>query len=169
MLIEFWIGLSVAIVSGIVFMLIIGLYTKKKLWKMAPGATIGFFIGVALLICVWLIPTRAYVVTGQNEYTHYLVFGSPEYTMNNGTVFQLDMSYDECFVINESENAVVIEEVIYGGFAYAGGTEWIYGEQFETVPDHLIFYLFDNEPPDEITVSGDEAQTVRLWLRHPYE
>jgi len=160
-------GLSLAIGVGILLMIVFGKYTKKKKSNSAIGSLIGFFLAFGILICVWMIPRRAYVVTGELEYTHYLVFGTPEYTMSDGNTVLLDMPYDECYLINDSDLDVLVEFVVYGGYGFGGDTDWVSAHEYETMPDHLIFYFFESEPPDEISVNDDSEETVRLWLRHP--
>jgi len=164
MLIKFWLGLTLAFAITIFLMLVLGWFTKKKFSGPAPGVLIGFFAGVALIFTTFLLPTRAYVVTGDGEYVHYMVFGTPEYETLSGEKVKLEVQYDECYVINETENPVVIEEAIYGGY-FGGSTNWVEAGEYEIMENHTIHYFYDNEPPDEISVNDDSEPETRLWLR----
>lgn len=146
-------------------MVVLGWFTKKKFSGSGPGALIAFFVGFALIITTFLLPNRAYVVTGDGEYTHYMVFGTPEYKMPSGDKFDLELKYDECYVINETDKPVVIEEAVYGGYVYGGTTYWVEPGEYEIMEDHKIDYFYDNEPPDEISVKDDSEPETRLWLR----
>ena len=165
MLIKFWLGIVLSIVIGILLMLILGWITKKRNKGGGLGALLGFFLGFGVFLFFLLGPRRAYVITGDEEYIHYLVLGSPEYGMPSGEKKALDMAYDECYVINEWEEPVVIEEAVYGGYGFSGSTDWVHPLEYEIMPNHKIDYFYDNEPPDEISVKDDSEETVRLWLR----
>lgn len=169
MLITFWLGLTLSFLASILLMVILGWITKKIKGSGAIGGLIGFFIGFALVMFVAFGSRRAYVVIGDQEYVHYMVFGSPEYSTKAGTKVVLNMNYDECYVINESEDPVVIEEAVYGGYGFGGATHWVQAGEQGIMSEHKIDYFYDNEPPDEISVSDDSEQTVRLWLRKKRE
>ncbi len=165
MLIKFWLGLTLSFVIAILLMVILGWLTKRTKGSGAIGGLIGFFIGVAVVLLVALLPGRAYVVTGDARYDHYMVFGSPEFQMASGETVLLDMEYDQCYVINETEEPVIVEEAVYGGYGFGGDTHWVEPGEYELMPDHRIFYFYDDEPPEEISVKDASEETVRLWLR----
>lgn len=169
MLIKFWIGLSMSFVIAILLMIVLGWLTKRMKKNAAIGALIGFFLGFALVMLVGFGARRAYVVTGDAQYDHYMVFGSPEFETKAGTTVIFDMSYNECYVVNETEEPVVIEKVIYGGFSFGGNTTWVQPGEQGILSEHSIYYFYDNEPPEEINVKDDSEETVRLWLRNRRE
>lgn len=165
MLIKFSIGVILSIVLALLFIYLFSLITKKSKGNGAVGGFVGFLAGAILVILMLVLPGRLYVVTGDSEYSHYMVFGSPEYELPSGDMFKIDMSYDQCCVVNETDKPVVIEEVVYGGYGFGGDTDWVEPDEAEYMPDHRIFYFFDDGPPDEIMVNDDSEETVRLWLR----
>lgn len=169
MLIQFWLGLTLSFVVAILLMVVLGWIAKRMKKTAAIGVLIGFFLGFALVMLVGFGSRRAYVVTGDAQYDHYMVFGSPEFVTKAGATVVFDMNYDECYVVNETEDPLVIEQVIYGGFSFGGNTTWVQPGEQGILSEHSIYYFFDNEPPNEITVEDDTEQTVRLWLRHRRE
>jgi hypothetical protein len=107
-------------------------------------------------------------VTGEQEYSHYLVFGSPDYELEKGKIINVDIPFGNCFVINDSDRDIVIEYVIYGGFSFGDDTDWIYPQTGELVDEGKVDYFFDEEPPDEVSVSDGTDQVIKVWLRYPW-
>lgn len=165
MIIKFWIGLSLAFALSILIMIFAGWYSKRRDKGAALGVLLGFFIGFAIVLMTYLIPRRIYVVTGDEQYEHFMVFGKPEYEMPTGEKKILDMTYDECYVINTTDVPVVLEEAVYGGFRLGVTTEWVEPDECFLLKSHSIYYLYDNEPPSEISVKDDSDETIRWWLR----
>ena len=165
MLIKFTMGVILSIVIALLLIYLFSLISKKRSGNGAVGGFVGFLVGAILVILVLALPGRLYVVTGDAEYSHYMVFGSPEYELPSGDMFKISMDYEQCCVINEMDKPVVIEEVVYGGYGFGGDTDWVHPGEAEYMPDHRIFYFYDDGPPDEIMVNDDSEETIRLWLR----
>jgi hypothetical protein len=165
MLIKFWIGIIIAI--GLTILTIVMFAKIFAMMKKQPvaGGTIGFFVGIVFFILYFIVPGRVYVVTGDAEYNHYVAIGSPEYEMSNGQKFTVDFPSGYCFVINDTENRIMIEEVIYGGFGFSPSPLEISGMSADIVETHAIDHFFDDVPPDEISVSEGADQVSRFWLR----
>ncbi len=165
MLIPFWLAVILLFVLGILIIWISSKIAKKVGKQAGGGGVIGFFVAVALIIYGFIGPSRLYVVNGDKEYSHYMVFGSPEYQFDGGTTILVEIAGGESFVINETKRDIVVEYVIYGGYGFGGETDWIYPNTGETVEKGTIDYFFDDEPPDEISVGEKTDEVVRLWLR----
>lgn len=163
---KFWFGVTMSIIIGVALMYLLGKFTQKKKQNGAIGALIGFFTGIILLFSLVFGSSRAYVVTGDGEYEHYMVLFGPEYEMPNGEQGILEMPYDYCFVINETEEPIVIEEVKYGGYGFSGSTKWVQPKDYQLIDNHKIDYFYDNKPPSEISTRGSSSDVVvRKWLR----
>ena len=163
---KFWFGVTISLIIGAVLMYALGKITQKWKKNSAIGALIGFFLGIGLMFTLIFGASRAYVITGDGEYDHYLVMFGPEYVMPNGEVGNLEMPYDYCFVINETEKDVVVEEVKYGGYGFSGSTKWVKAKNYEIIDNHKIFYFYDDKPPPEISTRGSSSDVVvRKWLR----
>ena len=165
MLIKFWLGVVLSIALAVLCIYLLSQITKRLKGNGATGGLVGFLLGAVLVILILVLPGRMYIVTGDAEYVHYMVFGSPEYEMESGEKLKLIMNYNQCCVVNETDKPVVIEEVVYGGYGFGGDTDWVEPGKAEFMPDHRIFYFFDDGPPDEIMVNDDSEETIRLWLR----
>jgi len=165
MLIKFWLGILLAI--GVAILVIILFAKLFKLMKKtaAAGGIIGFFVGVTLFILYFIIPSRTYVVSGEAEFDHYVVFGSPEYEMSDGQKITIDIPSGYCLVINDTEDRIMIEEVIYGGYGFSPSPNEISGMTADYVETGAIDHFFDDVPPDEISVSNDSDEISRFWLR----
>lgn len=167
MILKFSTTLILLIILNLLMIYLGSLLSKKMNKPGVGGGLLGFFLGIGILFFVFFTASRVYVITGDEEYIHYMVLGSPEYTMPNGEVGNLSMEYDQCFVINEWTEPVIIEEVKYGGYGFSGSTQWVKAGDYEIIDNHKIFYFYENEPPKEISVRGsDDEEVVRKWLRN---
>lgn len=166
MLIKFWLGITLAFALAVLLIIVLAMITKKIKGNGAIGGLIGFFLGFAIVVAAFAAPRHAYVVTGNAQYDHYMVFGSPDFVNASGTSIVLDMSYDECYIINETDVPVVVEEAVYGGYGFGGDTHWVDAGGHSIMPGHKIDYFYDDEPPSEISVRDDSEETLRLWLRN---
>ena len=146
-------------------MIWIGTFIAKKMNKPpGGGGGIAFLIWIIFIIYMFIGPSRLYVVNGVKKYSHYIVFGSPEYTLADGQIVTVKISSGHCFVINETNRDMVVEEIVYGGI-FGGDVDWIYPHTGEEVEGGKIDYFYDDEPPDEISVSSSTDEVTRLWLR----
>jgi len=162
---KFWFGITMSILIGIALMYLLGKLTQKRKQNGAIGALIGFFLGIGLVFTLAFGSSRVYVVTGDGEYEHYMVMFGPEYEMPNGEKGILEMPYDYCFVINQTDKPVVIEEIKYGGYGFSGSTKWVKAKNYEIIDNHKIDYFYDNKPPSEISTRGSSSdETIRKWL-----
>lgn len=163
---KFWFGITMSILIGIALMYILAKLTKKRKDNGAIGGLIGFFIGLGLFFTMIFGVSRVYIVTGDGEYEHYFVMFGPEYEMPNGEKGVLEMPYDYCFVINETDKPVIVEEIKYGGFSFGSSTKSVKAKNYEIIDSHKIFYFYDDKPPSEITTRGSSSDVViRKWLR----
>ncbi len=164
MLIRFWLGIIITIVLAIVIVYLSAKVAKTLKKQPGGGGLIGGFLGLGLFIWVMLGPSRLYVVTGDEEYVHYLVFGATQYELPNGETINMEIGSGEFFVINETDKPVVVEEVVYGAI-FGGDTDWVYPMEGEPMVGGTVDYFFDNEPPDEISVDSGTDEVTRYWLR----
>jgi hypothetical protein len=164
MLISFWLAILMSFLIAILLIWMTARIAKKMNKQPAGGGVIGFFLGFALVVFAFIGPSRLYVVSGDDEYAHYMVFGTPEYTIDGGATISVEIGSGECFVINETSGDIVIEEIVYGGI-FGGDTDWIYPGEGEAVEGGSIHYFFDDEPPDQISVNDGTDEVTKLWLR----
>lgn len=166
MIILFWVGILISIAIGLFLTIALALIWKKRKGNGSLAGILGFFLGVIIVFAAIIAPRRLYVIHGDADYSHYLVLGSPTYTNSAGENIPLDYGYNECMIVNEWERPVVIEFAVYGGYGFGGDTDWVNPNEYETMPDHRIFYFYDDEPPEEISVNDATEETTRLWLRN---
>ncbi|NOQ71629.1 MAG: hypothetical protein GQ574_06495 [Crocinitomix sp.] len=109
------------------------------------------------------MPTNVYVVDGDKEFTRYALLGDGSFTCNNGTEIKLTGVLAECDIINDADEGVVVEQVIYG-FALANNKLIGVGEvmHFESTS---IEYFFDNEPPETIETSSTASGVYKNWIQ----
>ena len=135
----------------------------------AAGGILGFFVGIGILVYMLVGPSRVYVVTGEMEYDHYMVLGSPDFEMTDGQKVAVDIPTGHCLVINNTEKRIMIEEIIYGGHGFSPSPFQISGMKYDLVETGSIDYFFDDSPPDEISVSDGTDQVSKFWLRRARE
>jgi len=164
MLISFWLGIFIFFAICILLTYLGSRIAKKMNKPPGGGGGIGFLVGLILVIYSFVGPSRCYVVTGDEEYSHYMVFGTPEYKIEGGASITVNISSGHCFVINETSGEIVVEEIVYGAL-FGGGTDWVYPGEGEEIKGGRISYFFDDEPPDEISVSEGTDEVSKLWLR----
>lgn len=166
MIVSFWAGVLASIAIGLLLTVLLALVWKKRKGNGSLAGILGFFIGIIIVLTTIIAPKRLYVIHGDADYSHYLVLGSPEYINATGESISMEYGYNECMIVNEWDKPVVIEFAVYGGYGFGGDTDWVQPNEHETMPDHRIFYFYDNEPPDEISVNDATEETTRLWLRN---
>ena len=166
MILGFWLGTLLIILLGVGMIALCAFIWKKLNKNSVAGGTIGFFIGFALCVVLFVIARSMYVVTGDGEFSSYYVYGTPEYTMENGDIVTIDLPMAQSIVMNESDTVIVIEEVIYGSFHIGDGNIWVDRGEFAVIDGGRIHYFYDNEPPEEISTKNDDDYEVRWWLRN---
>ncbi len=169
MLIKFWLGLLITLGISVLLMFLFVKLFKFLKKKGISGGIIGFFVGAAIVVVYIIIPARAYVVSGTDECDHFVVLGSPDFEMSNGQKISVNIPSGFCLVINDTEDRIMIEEVVYGGFGFSPSPDEISGMTADVVETHAIDHFFDDVPPDEISVSEGSDEISRFWLRRARE
>lgn len=168
MMISFWTGLFLWIFVGFAI-IFIGAWLTKKIGKNGSiGGLIGFFIGIGFVFLMILMAGRLYVVTGDAEFSDYLVYGEQHYTLQNDSIVTIQINRGNCMVINDWEKPVIVEFMKYGGYGFGGDTEWIDPTESKIFEEPKIFYFYEDGPPEEISVRGGDnsEEYIRLWLRN---
>ena len=159
---SFRLGIVLIIIIALAIIAVLAWLWKKMKKNPVAGGTIGFFIAVVVATGFFVIPSRAYVVTGNKQYSHYLVYSTSEYTTKNGNKIPIDTPQTKCTLINDTDQSLVIEEVIYG-FGFPDNI--VVEPHTHIVLDHSkIDYFFDEEPPNSIETKSS-GSVSRLWLR----
>jgi len=164
MIIKFWLAWVIFIGLMIVLGFIGKKIASKKAKNEASGFMIGLLIGLGLALFIILGGGRAYIITSANSYSHYLVYGTTDYKMQNGTVVLIKESYHTCTVINDTHLEFGVEEVVYAIVSFSSNYYKLEAGEVEIVSTHKIDYFFDNEPPDEIEVSDRTNSVSKYWL-----
>lgn len=163
MLLNYYIGISAPFIAGLAVIILFAWLWKKMKKKAVAGGTIGFFVGIILAAFLFVTPTKVYVVTGNKEMSKYISVGSSSYTLKNGSSVAINAEMAHCTLINDSDEEVVLEHVIYGfGFQE---DELVEPGQVLDIDDAFIDHFFDEIPPETVETSGSGTYTVRLWLR----
>jgi hypothetical protein len=134
---------------------------KRK--KYVAGGFTVFFTGILLFTGIIMMNSRAYIVTGNKTSACYVVYGTPEYKMQNGTTIKLEIPMQKCMIVNDCNEEVVVEKIIYG---YSGNAKDMFVEPNGTLITKTMSmdYLFDQRPPRSITTKNSRSE-VRYWLR----
>lgn len=155
------------ILIGIAYVGIIALFAwlwKKMKKKPVAGGTVGFFVGTIPAVMLAIFPTGLYVVTGEDSYSEYWVYGSATYTTAEGEEIEIENEMAQWTVINDSDVDMIIEQVIYGNGAIPNDINLYAGGDYEVI-DSKISYFFKDTPPDEISTESTSSSVYLLWLR----
>ncbi len=169
MIISFWTGFFLFIIVAI-GIIVLATWIGKKISKTNNGAgagIIGFFLGIGFIFTMFFTCGRLYVVTGDAEFTDYFVLSSTDYEMRTGESVRIEFEDGfQTMVINNWSKPVIVEAVVYGGYGFGGDTYWLDPQEADFFEESRIFYFYDDEPPNEITINSDDDEITRLWLRN---
>lgn len=165
MLLNFTMLVWLGILAGVVLIILLMVIFKKIKGKGggAIGFLIGFFAGPGLTAFIIMYGnTNVYVINGPDNYTKYALYGKTEYKMT-GKTLQIDGNAQSMLIINDSKSNLVLEEVIYGGFAFPKNKDVMAGDTLMSQDVYSIDYFFGNEPPESL--SSDSKMIRQYWLR----
>lgn len=161
-MISFTLGIALAVLVGLAFIVLFVWLWKKLKKKPVAGGTIGFFVGIIAATGIMVIPSRAYVIHGDNDYSHYLVYSSTSYTTSDNKTIDINIKQTQCVVINDTKDNYSVETVIYGfGF---GSVQTLEAHSHLVLDHSKIDYFFDEEPPESIETESS-GNVSMLWLR----
>lgn len=167
MIISLTLGIVIAVIVAIA--ITAGIYFILKSLKAGQKAGIitGLIIGSIAGVAVVMMAGRIVVVHSPDEAGEYLVYGSPEYEFSNGFKMNLDMASGTGYILNDSEDHLVMEKVIYStsGFFDEYYDVHILPMSITEMQSFKIDYYFDDIPPDEIEVQGGSSSVTKYWLR----
>lgn len=166
MMISYWTGFLIYIGIAILIIYSASLVAKKLGKQGAAGGLIGFFLGIGFIFFMLFSAGRLYVVTGNEEFSDYLVYGTQKYTLKDGKEIEVIIEGSHCMVINDWEKPVIVQHVQYGGMNFGDETTWIHPQKGKVLEGNKIFYFFEDGPPKEISVKTDDDKVFRLWLRN---
>lgn len=169
MMISYWTGFILFVLIGILFIVVGVIVTRKSKSKGALGGLLGFFLGFGFVMFMLFYPGRCYIVSGNEEFTDYIIFGDNNHTLKDGTQIEIKVKPQNCMVINDWDQPVIVEYMKYGGYGFGGDTDWIDPGEVRYFEENKIWYFFEsNSPPDEISIKGGEYgdEYIRLWLRN---
>ncbi len=165
MLLNFTMLVSLGVLAGLLLLIILMLIFRKvkKQGGGAIGFLIGFFLGPALSAFIIMYGnTNVYVVNGPGNYTKYAAYGTSDYKMSGKTI-KIDSKAQTMLIINDSKSNLVLEEIIYGGFAFPSNHDIFAGETYASKEVYSIDYFFDDAPPESL--SADAKTVKQYWLR----
>lgn len=167
MLISFTMGVVLAVLAGAAAFALIFFGLKSIKAGQKAGVITGSIVGIIAGAFVMMMAGRAVVVTGENEAGTYLVYGSPTYEFSNGFKLKLTMKSLDAYVINDSDQELVLEKIIYTS-SYS--VEDYYDVLIEPMsitkmPGTSVHYFFNDTPPDEIETSSSSGDVTKYWLR----
>lgn len=146
------------------YVLIIVLFTK--LWKKEPitGTLVGMFLGAAVVFLMIMVRQHVYVVHGISNYTHYVSYGSSSYTSFNGEKTKLSGAVSDAIVINDSDDQLLLEEVVYGMGSFPKTIEIAPRSTHSVGVDYIDFFFKETPPSDEVSGKYSDV-VVKLWLK----
>ena len=136
-------GLLGIIFMGIAMMPLFAWIAKLIKKPAGVGALIGFFMGFAVAIFLNEMASSLYVGNGNEEFTSYFVYGTPEYELSNGDKIKVEIGTGELMVINDSKGVLVLEEAKYGSI-FKGGTKWVKHGKSRIIEGSKVHYFFDD-------------------------
>lgn len=165
-MISFTLGIALAILAGLGFTLLFVWLWKKMKKNPVGGGVIGCFVGIIAATGILVVPSHAYVVHGDNDYSQYLVYSNTTYTTSENKLIHIGIKQTQCAVINDSDTDYSIQTVIYGfGF---GSVETLEAHSHLILEYSRIDHFFDDVPPETIEIEVGENVSV-LWLRKQRE
>ena len=167
MLISFTMGIVLAILAGAATFAIVFFGLKSIKAGQKAGIITGSILGLIAGTMIIMMAGRAIVVQGENQAGTYLVYGSPTFEFSNGYKLKLSMKSLDAYVLNDTDQELVLEKIIYTS-AYS--VEDYYDVLIEPMsitkmPGTSVHYFFADTPPDEIETSQSSGDVSKYWLR----
>jgi hypothetical protein len=162
MLLNYTLGLVLIVVLALAIIVLFAWLWKKMKLKPVAGGTIGFFISCVVCVGFWVTAGRVYVVTAPNEYSKYILYGTSSYETQNGHPVICKNSDDGALLINDTQEDLVIQQVIYG-YGGSPNDRRLEAQKSMYVGYSEVHYFFDEEPPNSIETEG-YGYVVRLWV-----
>ncbi|MFT4600807.1 MAG: hypothetical protein ACI857_000984 [Arenicella sp.] len=163
MLLSFWLGIVIAIISGCLAIYIIyKLLRKAKAGQKASGG-VGVTLGMLLGIIIIVSAGKVVIVKSSTDYGEYLVYGKPTYEFKNGYKLNLNMGSNQGFLINDTERPIVIEKFLYSNSGYNNDFDVLCLPLSVTkMPSAHVSYFFNDRPPSSISSNND---VTKYWVR----
>ena len=162
MLVYAFLGLVLVFGSGLGIILGMAWLWKKMKLKPVAGGTLGFFLSCIVCMFIYIAPSKAYVVTGEKEYSAYWVYGDAVYTMSDGTEVPLS-SANGATLINDSEHNIIMQQVVYGYGKFPAASRVIPGQVFPTGYSEIA-YFFDEEPDETASSESASGYVTKLQV-----
>lgn len=157
-------GLILAILAALFFVFIFVWLWKKLKKKAVAGGAIGLFIGLVAATGIMVIPSHVYVLTGEHNYSHYLLYSATDYTKKDKTTIQLDAPQTQCILVNDTDKVYAVDEVMYGYGVGNGNVKSVEPHTHIILNNSRIDYFFENEPPESIETESS-GNVYMLWVR----
>ena len=167
MLISLTMGIVLGVLAGAAIFALLFFTLKSLKAGQKAGTIVGLIAGALGGIMIVMMAGRAIVVTGDQKAGTYLVYGSPTYEFSNGYKLKLSMKSLEGYVLNDTDQELVLEKIIYTS-SYS--VEDYYDVLIEPMsitkmPGTSVHYFFNDSPPDEIETSQSSGDVSKYWLR----
>ena len=163
MLLSFWLGIVIAIISGSAVVFIFYKLLRKIRAGQKSSGIVGFLIGLTTGILIIMGAGRVVIIKSNTDYGEYLVYGTPNYEFSNGYKINLNMGPNEGFLINDSETPLVIEKYLYSNTQYNDSYDILcLPLSITEMPSPHISYYFNDHPPSSINSKTD---VTKYWLR----
>lgn len=157
-------ALVVAVLAALLFVFIFVWLWKKRKKKAVAGGAIGLFIGFVAATGIMVIPSHVYILTGEHEYSHYLLYSATDYTKKDKTTIQLDAPQTQCILVNDTDEVMAVDQVVYGYSLEHGDVKSVEPHTHIILNNSRIDYFFENEPPESIETEAT-GNVSMLWVR----
>jgi|GEM_PF-6135553 len=158
-------GFLLAGLAGLITAVLIFFLCKKVFkWKSITSGFWALFLAMFPFTAVVMINGRVCIVNQNKQVTTYMVLGTSDYTMSNGEVIPINPPFQKCLVVNDSQEDLVLEEVVYGDMDAETTDELIPSMETLVFDGTGIEYAFEQRPP--LIISSKKSGVItRYWIR----
>ena len=150
-------GLLIAILTYVLF--------KRKGWNTKAGTTIGIILGFVVLGTMgFLMDGSVYIVQSSGKTKNYVLMGKAEHKTAKGKIIKITPNGRRLFVINEMDEELILERIIYGYGKASSEDERVPANGVLKSTEYSIDYFIQDTPPDKIETKKS-GSTEKLWLR----
>ena len=152
-------------VAGLALTILFYVLFKKKGWNTKAGITIGVILGFVVMGTMgFIMDGYVYIVDSKGNTKRLILMGKAEHKTAKGQTIKIAPNDRNLFVINEMNEDLVLERIIYGYGEPETENELIPANGTLKSKAYSIDYLINEVPPNQIETKKNGA-VEKLYLR----